>query len=85
MKQIRCVGSYEIVIYNPDDRRVAEFVETTALQGTKLIAEELVIDYNERFLTEEEIELGITYSYTISKILYNSAYNVWAPTDKEQL
>lgn len=83
MKQIRTIGHYEIVIYAPDDKRVDEYVKETPLYETKRIANELVNTYNNKFLTSKQLEEGITYSYTISRILHNSAYNNWAPKYKE--
>jgi len=83
MKQIRTTGAYEIVIYDLDDKRVVEYVKETPLYETKLIAGDAVSIYNERFLTKEQIDEGLTYSYTISRILQNSAYDQWAPKQKE--
>jgi len=83
MKQIRIMGSYEVVIYDIDDKRVVEYVKTTPLYETKRIATDLVAMYNEKFLTQKQLEEGITYSYTISHILQNSAYDNWAPKYKE--
>ena len=83
MKQIRTTGSYEVVIYDLNDKRVVEYVKDTPLYETKLIAGDTVSIYNEKFLTKEQIDEGFTYSYTISRILHNSAYDNWAPKQKE--
>lgn len=79
MKQIRTIGSFEIVIYDPQDKRVEEHVHSTPLYETKRIAHQLITQYNSRFSLEE----GQSFSYTIARIIDNSAYNNWAVPNKE--
>lgn len=79
MKQIRTIGSFEVVIYDPKDKRVEEQVHSTPLYETKRIAHKLITEYNSRFSLEE----GQSFSYTIARIIDNSAYSTWAIPNKE--
>lgn len=63
MKNIREVGSYEIVIYNSDDHRIKEIVVSTSLSETRQTAKSLV--------------KGTDNSFTISRVIDNSKYSKW--------
>ena len=66
-KQIRNIGSYEIVIYDSSDHRVKEVVIDSSLYEARKLANTLTTPDT---------------SYTIAKIVDNSKYSVWAPTSK---
>lgn len=82
MKQIRTIGDYEIIIYNPEQHRVMEHVSNLCYTESRDYAKALVFEHNERYLSEEQIAQGVTYSYTVSKLLDNSIYNVHMPKRK---
>lgn len=69
-KQIRKIGSYEIVIYDPSDVRVKEYVVDVSLTEARDIAKTKVLELS----TEEN-----PYSYTVSRIFYNSKFSVHSP------
>lgn len=64
---IREVGSYEVVFYDADYNRIREMVSHKGLMETRIMTEEAcnVIEGAE--------------SFTVSKILHNSAFSTWAP------
>jgi hypothetical protein len=65
--QIRSIGSYEIVLYDSKNSRILEEISDLSMIGSSNKAEQLLDAVPE------------ATSYTVSRILYNSKYNVWAP------
>lgn len=64
---IRTVGSYEITIFDPSDKRIEEIVIEDSLYAAQQLAKSKLKKY------------GLSHSYTISKIVNNSKYNKWVP------
>lgn len=80
MKQIRSSGSYEITIFNPLDARVEEYVTDSSLMESKQKAESIVESYNAT-LTTDHIAKGLSFSFSLSRVIFNSKYNNWAPNN----
>ena len=66
-KQIRTLGSYEVVLYDEHDNRIKEIVSTSSLIQSREYAKELLQT------------LPDAASYTVSRIIDNSKFNNWMP------
>lgn len=64
---IRKIGSYEIVLYDMDMKRIEEVVSHSSYWKSKEIAENMLANND------------IAQSYTVAKILDNSKFNNWSP------
>ena len=75
---IRSIGSYEIVLYTPEMKRVDEYVGHGSMVDSEQFAIRKVQELNKGHGINPEKD-GVSFSYTVSKIVANSVFNNQAP------